>query len=362
MNATELLNILQIPKTKDPLTHATKLLSIYSLLKSVKSDIISVEVSEKTEMMFGKKTEWDIHWNELRTVNEGYKIAAEKITVKTSYGEYNFTIPVNNDFHSLVYNLLQISVDSKKETLEVIETFEIEKTVLDKIKIAAKYLPVKNDYPIDEKFKGILINIENQYAEVTATNCYKLYLSEKMLTDGTDKKLLINPNSLKAIAEIKPDSDFVTFQLLKPEKNNQFVLINGVKIELMNEVYADYKSIIPTYSEKMIFNRKEFISNIRKVLLSANKYSHLVKLYLNGTIEISAHDVDFKLESVSKMYYETKEFDDLTIGFDGLLIQDVLNTFKSEQISMLTDGNTNKAVLFTDGVDTSLLMPMNLNK
>jgi DNA polymerase III sliding clamp (beta) subunit (PCNA family) len=76
---------------------------------------------------------------------------------------------------------------------------------------------------------------------------------------------------------------------------------------------------------------------------------------------MSASDIDFGFECAKEMSYINKNFIDTDIAFNGKFLIEGLNIFKSKEISMYSEGNPSKAAIFTDEVETVLLMPLLLN-
>ena len=73
---------------------------------------------------------------------------------------------------------------------------------------------------------------------------------------------------------------------------------------------------------------------------------------------MSGQDVDFSFESKVRMAYAKKDVEDFAIAFNGKFLIQSLNIFQADQVKMLSDGNAVRGAIFTDGIDSFIIMPL----
>ena len=148
----------------------------------------------------------------------------------------------------------------------------------------------------------------------------------------------------------------ITFEILAGD----MVRIAGIECKLFTSAkFPDYRVVIPEYEGKMVFEREQFTAGVKKVLPFSNKYTSQIVFHLNGSIGMKAMDVDFAFECEAEMPYQEKTFEDTDISFNGKYLLQIMDTFKkSEQLTMLSEGQPTRAGIFTDGIDTVLAMPL----
>src|ERR1035437_5133149 len=186
-----------------------------------------------------------------------------------------------------------------------------------------------------------------------------MYLNENTIAKSFKPfQLLIQYESVKKLSISKPVKKEIYITLF----NDNTALINGIEVNLLPDTkYPDYKAVIPEYESKMAFDREQVISNVKSVMVYSNKSTNQVNLYLNGNIQLSSQDVDLAFESGLSMPYISKEFQDCKSGFNGKFLSEALSIFKTNKVDMYSEGNSQKAAIFTDGIDKVLLMPLMLN-
>ena len=324
--------------------HISKLNSIYKLLVELKNDI-----SEAT------KTDVESIFED----TDGKELSCCKIEFKTKFGGfYSFVIPANNDFYFAVCELLNINV-SKFETKEIVTDFYADAAILEAIKKAKNF--VSKDY-LRPAFTGVLLHIVNDKLKVVATDAHKLYYSKQFDIVGYSQikelKLIIDSAIFEKLKLIKVE-DYLTIGY-----NENSIFINGIECSLIDATYPDYERVIPNYEQAMVFNNESMQGLCKKLLPYCNKATNQLVFHLNGSIAASSQDVDFSFESESSIQYVSKQFNDLDISFNGKFLLTTLQVFeKKANVKMLHDAiNNTKGAVFTNDIESVLLMPLSLHK
>ena len=136
---------------------------------------------------------------------------------------------------------------------------------------------------------------------------------------------------------------------------------------LIDERYPDYENVIPLdNNNKMVIDRAEFLSSLRRIAIYANKTTHQVRLKITGSeLQISAEDLDFSNEANERLACE-HDGSDIEIGFNARFLIEMLNNLSSDKVE-LNLSEPNKAGLINpmekdDNEDILMLvMPVMLN-
>ena len=152
----------------------------------------------------------------------------------------------------------------------------------------------------------------------------------------------------KAVSE-----DFPFYEL----KDGQAGLL-GLTVTMLDARFPDYKVVVPKYKSGVTFDKNTFVSCVKQVLPFSNKSTNAVNIDINGELRFAAQDVDFSFEGGIRSAYLKKDMPDTVIAFNGKFLIETMGIFKSDKITMLSEGSPTKAGIFTDGTDTALIMPL----
>ena len=279
-----------------------------------------------------------------------------KVTFTHSHGEYCVHIPENCKFYHSFMAEIGVNTFEAASNTEVIETKQISASIIGKIGKAAAYTTKDDWRPV---FGNVCIEFEDERCQVIATDAHVLYRSEKINISGRvgdRSQYLISATDAKKISKFKTKETTVLFEVLAGD----MVRIAGIECKLFTAAkFPDYRVVIPEYEGKMVFNREQFTAGVKKLLPFSNKSTGQIVFHLNGSIGMKAKDIDFQFECEAEMPYQEKTFEDTDISFNGKYLLQIMDTFKkSEQLTMLSDGQATRAGIFTDGIDTVLAMPL----
>jgi hypothetical protein len=280
----------------------------------------------------------------------------QNVVISHKTGCYRLPFPIGNKFYNVIAGMAgeAVEVEDKKDVV-ILKTITLESKALKELSKAVKFIS-KDD--LRPKLQCVCLAFENYTIEVVATDCHKLFLSPKFGSNVLDRvELLINEKAVKTISKMKHKTDNVDIHILADDK----IMIAGEIFDIHPDNFVDYRCVMPEYKTYMEFNRKALIDNVNKVKPYANKSTQQVNFHLNGSIALHSQDVDFSFECNADMPYISKNFPDTDIAFNGNLLNECLATFKDTNVKMLTNGINTQAAIFTNDVDTILLMPLMLN-
>ena len=279
----------------------------------------------------------------------------QHITISHNSGSYSFPFPINNRLYNVIAGMAGVEITETKKEVTVLNTITVDSGIFATMAKAVKFISKDNLRPA---MQHICLDFENYVCEVVATDAHRLYLSPKF--EGSEKsrvQILINEQTAKILAKIKPDSDLTEISIL----DNDRLMINGDIYDNSTDwnymKFPDYRCVMPDYKDAMQFEVKPFIANVKKVYPYSNKITGQVNFHLNGSIAMHTQDVDFSFECDAEMPYIAKTFPDTDIAFNGKLLMESLGIFKEKVIKMKTAGKSTQAGIFTNDIDTVLLMP-----
>jgi DNA polymerase III subunit beta len=216
---------------------------------------------------------------------------------------------------------------------------------------------------------GVFFQFSPEGLIFVATDAHKLVKYARTDVKASQVADFIMPkkplNILKGIlgasdAEVKIDYN---------DANATFSFENYVlTCRLIDGKYPNYEAVIPKENpNKLLINRTQFLSSVRRVAIFANKTTHQVRLKIAGTeLNISAEDIDYSNKADERLTCDYQG-DDMQIGFNSRFLTEMLNNLTSDEIQ-LEMSMPNRAGILTpvDGLDegetvTMLVMPVMLN-
>jgi DNA polymerase-3 subunit beta len=134
---------------------------------------------------------------------------------------------------------------------------------------------------------------------------------------------------------------------------------------LIEGVFPAYNSVIPIDNpKKIVADRVELLTAVRRVAVFSNQASNLVKLKIAGNeINISAQDLDFSISANERINCRY-EGEDIEIGFKSPFLIEILSNLPTAEVSMeLSDPGRAGLFIPVETEDSSddllmLLMPI----
>lgn len=153
------------------------------------------------------------------------------------------------------------------------------------------------------------------------------------------------------------------------ESNAKFTFEDTILMcRLIDGKYPNYEAVIPKENpNKLIIDRNQFLSSVRRVSIFSNKTTHQVRLKIAGAeLNISAEDIDYSNKAEERLTC-SYQGDDMQIGFNSRFLTEMLNNLNANEVQ-LEMSLPNRAGILTpvDGLDdgekiTMLVMPVMLN-
>ncbi len=216
---------------------------------------------------------------------------------------------------------------------------------------------------------GVFFQFSTENLTFVATDAHKLVKYTREDVKASEVAEFIMPkkplNLLKSILAGNEDDVLIEYN----DSNAKFIF---EKTELICRLiyckYTNYESVIPKENpNRLVIDRNQFLSSVRRVSIFSNKTTHQVRLKIAGAeLNISAEDIDYSNKAEERLTC-SYQGDDMQIGFNSRFLTEMLNNLNSDEVS-LEMSLPNRAGILTpvDGLDegeqvTMLVMPVMLN-
>lgn len=216
---------------------------------------------------------------------------------------------------------------------------------------------------------GVFFQFSTEGLTFVATDAHKLVKYSRSDVSASQVAEFIMPkkplNLLKGILPGSEDEVLIEYN----ESNAKFTFNNTQLIcRLIDGKYPNYEAVIPKENpNKLLIDRSQFLSSVRRVSIFSNKTTHQIRLKIAGAeLNISAEDIDFSNKAEERLTCDYQG-DDMQIGFNSRFLTEMLNNLSSDNVQ-LEMSLPNRAGILTpaDGLDEGeqiimLVMPVMLN-
>jgi len=323
-----LQHVLQVVPNKSTLPILTNILieALENKLKISATDLdISMTVSvdckvlKKGSAALPARILFDIV-KELPESEVSFEAANSRIEMKIPNGTYKISTISPDDFPKLP------AVNTRKE-------IKIEGEAL--IRMIKKTTFACSDDETRPALNGVLWQTKGDRMQMVATDGHRL---AKMTVENTKLKgmyedVIIPPKVLNLIPKfITPDTQEVG--IIFGENNIIFNLGDIVLTSrLIEGPYPNFEQVIPQNNDKkLVINKEELASAVRRVSILSNQLTHQVKFSLNdGKLSLSTTNADVGGEGKEHL---SCDYDggDLEMGYNGTYITDILGKIDDDEV------------------------------
>jgi DNA polymerase III subunit beta len=217
---------------------------------------------------------------------------------------------------------------------------------------------------------GLFVHFKPEHATFVSTDAHRLVRYRRMDINIAQEVSFILPRKslsmvLSATHSIMDDNIHIEY-----DTRNAFFQIGTIRIicRLVDARFPDYEMVIPKLSPKRVhINKRELLSTMKRLDIYSNKSTHLGRfLFKANLLQVQSEDTDHlnqAKENLSCLY----EGQDIEIGFNVSLMQDVIKSIDTEEvvIEMDTPGRAAVVTPSEDDMNEStlmLLMPVMLGQ
>ena len=216
---------------------------------------------------------------------------------------------------------------------------------------------------------GVFFQFSPQGLIFVATDAHKLVKYARTDVTASQVADFIMPKKpLNILKNILGTSD-AEVKIEYNDSNAAFSFDNYVLMcRLIDGKYPNYEAVIPKENpNKLMIDRSQFLSSVRRVAIFSNKTTHQIRLKIAGAeLNVSAEDIDYSNKAEERLTCDYQG-DDMQIGYNSRFLTEMLTNLQSDMI-MLEMSLPNRAGILTpvDGLEegetvTMLVMPVMLN-
>lgn len=215
---------------------------------------------------------------------------------------------------------------------------------------------------------GVYFELNKDYVQFVATDAHRLVRYKRLDVKAPKNENFIVPKKpLNLLKNALPDNeDELTISY---NSNHLFVSHGTTQLicRLIDARFPDYKVVIPTDNPyKLVVNKNDFQSGLRRVSVFSNKSTNQVALTISGSeLQLAAQDVDFSFEGNERMNCEY-DGEDLQIAFNARFLIEMLNAAETGDVKVELATPTKAGIIRpTEAEDNEdllmLVMPLMLN-
>ncbi len=216
---------------------------------------------------------------------------------------------------------------------------------------------------------GVYIELASDNLTFVASDAHKLVRYKRADAKAdTDSSFILPKKPASLLKNVLPkEENPVTIEF---DDKNAFFSMTEYKLvcRLVEGNYPSYNSVIPTDNpNKLSIDRVEFYNTLKRVSVSSNQASNLVKLALTGNqITVSAQDIDFSISAYERLNCQY-EGEDMEIGFKSTFLIEILSNLSSTDVIVELSDPTRAGIMLPAVSENEsedvlmLLMPMMIN-
>ncbi|HUR10400.1 MAG TPA: DNA polymerase III subunit beta [Flavitalea sp.] len=215
---------------------------------------------------------------------------------------------------------------------------------------------------------GVFFEMDKKGLQFVATDAHRLVRYKRNDVVCPKNESMIVPkkplNLLKAAMPSNNDELTISYNT-----NHLFVKHGTTQMScrLIDARFPDYKVVIPADNPyKLVVNKNEFQSALRRVSIFSNKSTNQVVLNISGSeLQLAAQDIDFSFEGNERMKCQYSG-EDLQIAFNAKFLIEMLNASDSDEVTIELSTPTKAGIIKpseqSDGEELLMLvMPLMLN-
>jgi DNA polymerase III subunit beta len=243
------------------------------------------------------------------------------IELSTTNGKYKLSGENGEDFPSV-------------PKAENTQTIMMKAAIL--VKVIQKTLFAASTDELKPAMNGMHFSFTPNGATFVTTDAHRLVRYRRLDVVVKEDATFIIPQ--KALNQLKNSlgglEDVVSIEY--NESNAYFSVGNLLMVcRLISDKFPDYENVIPTNNpHKLIVNKKELVSTLRRVNIFSNRTTHQIRFKITGNeLKVSAEDIDYASaanEDLKCIY----EGEDMELGYNAAFLQEVISNIDTEDALM----------------------------
>jgi len=244
----------------------------------------------------------------------------EIIELTSSYGKYKLTGQRADEYPTIQMAEGDDVVEINSDLLSQAISYTIFATSTDEMR---------------KNMMGVCAQFDENKITFVATDAHKLSkFVVSNVKSNTTGSIIIPRKALTLLKNALPSNKMVKISYTRV---NAFFEFEGTYLScrLIDAVYPDYMTVIPVNNPlKMVINRNDLLSSLKRISIYANKTSSQIALHIsNNSLTINAEDLDYSNEATEQLpcAYDNNE---ISIGFSSKYLIEMLSVLDSEEVKI----------------------------
>lgn len=213
---------------------------------------------------------------------------------------------------------------------------------------------------------GLLISFQKDKVVVVATDGRRLaYAQGETSQEAPEKDVILPAKAVQEIAKLLKEEGQVecilfenqaAFVFKTPSGQDECVVIS----RLIEGNFPNYKQVIPSQvKERVVLNREEFFSAVRRVSVVTHEKSSLIKVALKKnllTLTAQTPEVGEAKEEIPLAY----EGEEVAIAFNPSYLIDVLRNLEEEEVTFEFNDSLSPGMIRSGNSFLYVIMPMRI--
>ena len=284
---------------------------------------------------------------------------SNRLHIKTDKGLYKLVSQPRDEFPSIV-------VEDSEGEIEI--DAEFLKRMLDKTIFAASTDELR------PSLMGVYFQLLEDELRCVATDGHRLvkFANRSYASPDFQTNVIVPSKALQLVLKSLDSDTDNSKKKVKFSVGENHVIFRFDETYIYTKIiegqYPKYENVIPLNNDKkMIANKDELISSVRRVSIFSNTITHQVKFFLqNNIMQISSEDIEFGGEGTEKM--EIKYFDEeMEIAYNAVYMLDILKHMDTDEVEFMLSDSVSAAVIYPSAQKENeelmmLLMPIRIKE
>jgi len=215
---------------------------------------------------------------------------------------------------------------------------------------------------------GVYLNLNDTNTTFVATDGHRLIRYRRVdVVSDMENSMIIPRKALNLLKTTLPGEN--TPVSVEYNVSNAYFKFDQIQMicRLIDERFPDYENVIPVDNQnKMVIDRLELLSSLKRIAIYANKTTHQVRLKITGSeLLISAEDLDFSNEANERLSCD-HDGEDIEIGFNARFLLEMLTNLTSKEVTLQLSAANRAGLILPNESDEEedilmLVMPVMLN-
>src|SRR5215217_8003437 len=194
---------------------------------------------------------------------------------------------------------------------------------------------------------GVFFELNKEYIQFVATDAHRLVRYKRTdVACPKNESFIVPKKPLNLLKNALPDNED---ELTISYNSNHLFVAHGttqLTCRLIDARFPDYKVVIPTDNPyKLVVNKSDFQSGLRRVSVFSNKSTNQVALTISGSeLQMAAQDVDFSFEGNERMNCQY-DGEDLQIAFNARFLIEMLNAAETNDVKVELATSTKAGII-----------------